>query len=129
MGIETTSDVPAETLFDAWKAEGQKAERWRPGMELTVKEPIRRCLYSRHRTRPRRGVTIDFDENVPSAVARAIRELASALDAGSADSVEVLHAFDLVHRSADDVPLIQAVADGTHAKAALVTTDKKHANA
>jgi hypothetical protein len=69
-------------------------------------------------------VRIVFDENMPPAVARAIRELASALGVGSADPVEVLHALDLVHQSTDDVPLIQAIADGTHAKVALVTTDK-----
>lgn len=67
---------------------------------------------------------IVFDENMPAAVARAIRELASALDAQSADPVEVLHALDLVGQGTDDVPLIQAVADGKHVKSALVTTDK-----
>jgi PIN domain-containing protein len=61
---------------------------------------------------------------MPPAVARAIRELASALDAGAADPVEVLHALDLVRRGTSDLPLIQAVADGSHAKAALITTDK-----
>lgn len=67
---------------------------------------------------------IVFDENMPRAVAHAIRELASALDIGSPDPVEVLHALDLVRQATADVPLIQAVADGTHAKSALITTDK-----
>lgn len=67
---------------------------------------------------------IVFDENMPPAVARAIRELASALDVGSPDPAEVLHAFDLAGQGTKDVPLIQAVADGTHAKSALITTDK-----
>jgi hypothetical protein len=69
-------------------------------------------------------VRIVFDENMPRAVAHAIRELAAALDVGSADPVEVLHALDLVRPSTDDVLLIQAVADGTHSKSALITTDK-----
>lgn len=67
---------------------------------------------------------IVFDENMPPAVARAIRELASMLDVGSRDPVQVLHATDLVHQGTGDVTLIQAVADGTHAKSALITTDK-----
>lgn len=67
---------------------------------------------------------IVFDENMPPAVARAIRQLASALDVGSPDPAEVLHAFDLAGQGTKDVPLIQAVADGTHAKSALITTDK-----
>jgi hypothetical protein len=69
-------------------------------------------------------VRVVFDENMPIHVARAIRELASALDVGSPDPVEVKHALDLVRRGTRDVPLIQAVADGSHAKAGLVTTDK-----
>jgi hypothetical protein len=69
-------------------------------------------------------VRIVFDENTPPAVARAIRELASALNVGVPDPVEVLHARDLVAQGTHDVPLIQAVADGTHAKSALITCDK-----
>lgn len=67
---------------------------------------------------------IAFDENTPPAVARAIRELASALNIGATDPVEVLHVRELVAQGTHDVPLIQTVADGTHAKSALVTTDK-----
>lgn len=77
-----------------------------------------------HSRDPHRGVRIVFDENMPPAVARAIRELASMLDVGSRDPVQVLHATDLVHQGTGDVTLIQAVADGTHAKSALITTDK-----
>jgi hypothetical protein len=69
-------------------------------------------------------VRIVFDENMPRAVARALRELASALDVGSTDPVEVLHALELVDRGTSDVLLIQAVADRSHAKAALITADR-----
>jgi hypothetical protein len=69
-------------------------------------------------------VRVVFDENMPPAVARAIRELAAVLDAGSPDPVEVRHALELVRHGTSDVPLVQAVADGLHAKAALITTDK-----
>jgi hypothetical protein len=63
-------------------------------------------------------VRIVFDENMPRPVARAIRELVVH------DPVEVLHALDLVQPSTGDVLLIQRVADGTHEKSALITTDK-----
>jgi len=38
--------------------------------------------------------------------------------------MQVLHALDFVDRGTPDVTLIQAVADGTDAKAVLITTDK-----
>jgi hypothetical protein len=38
--------------------------------------------------------------------------------------MEVLHALDFVEKGTPDVTLIQAVADGAHGKAVLITTDK-----
>lgn len=67
---------------------------------------------------------VAFDENTPRAVAHALRILAEADAKGSPEPMEVLHALDLLKRGAPDVALIQAVADGTHAKAVLITTDK-----
>jgi hypothetical protein len=69
-------------------------------------------------------VRLVFDENTPRAVARALRILAEADAVGSAEPMEVLHALDIVAMGTLDVPLIQAVADGSHAKAVLITTDK-----
>ncbi len=65
-----------------------------------------------------------FDENTPKAVAHAMRILAVADAAGSPEPLEVLHALDLVAGATQDVPLIQAVADGHHARSALITCDK-----
>ena len=65
-----------------------------------------------------------FDENTPPAVARALRILADADAVGMAEPVEVWHALDLVPMGTRDVTLIQALADGSHAKAALITSDK-----
>jgi PIN like domain len=65
-----------------------------------------------------------FDENTPSAVARALRILAEADGRGVPDPVEVLHATEVVARGTHDIPLIQAITDGAHAKTVLVTTDK-----
>ena len=67
---------------------------------------------------------VAFDENTPRAVAHALRILAVADAMGSPEPMEVLHALDFVERGTPDVTLIQAVADGTHAKAVLITTDK-----
>lgn len=67
---------------------------------------------------------IVFDENTPRAVAHALQILAMADAAGSPDPIEVLHALDLVGRGTPDVSLVQAVADGKHPKAALITSDK-----
>jgi PIN like domain len=61
---------------------------------------------------------------MPPSVARAIGILVAADTAGSPEIIEVMHARDLVARSTNDVPLIQAVADGSHEKSALITTDK-----
>jgi hypothetical protein len=69
-------------------------------------------------------VRIAFDENTPRAVAHALRILAEADAIGSPEPMEVLHALDFVEKGTPDVTLIQAVADGTHARAALITTDK-----
>ena len=66
---------------------------------------------------------IVFDENTTRAVAHALRILAVADAAGSPEPTEVLHALDLVGQGTSDVPLIQAVADVTHARAALITSD------
>lgn len=67
---------------------------------------------------------IAFDENTPQVVAQAVKLIAEADAAGAADPLEVLHALDVVAKGAKDVALIQAVADGTHARTALITTDK-----
>jgi hypothetical protein len=69
-------------------------------------------------------VRVAFDENTPRAVAHALRILAEADAKGSPEPMEVLHALDLLERGTPDVALIQAVADGTHAKSVLITTDK-----
>jgi hypothetical protein len=61
---------------------------------------------------------------MPPSVAQAIGILAAAEAAGAPEIIEVLHARDLVAQRTDDVLLIQAVADGSHEKAALITTDK-----
>jgi hypothetical protein len=65
-----------------------------------------------------------FDENTPASVARALRLLAEADGKGEPDPVEVLHATEVVPCGTHDVPLIQAIADDTHAKTVLITTDK-----
>jgi hypothetical protein len=57
-------------------------------------------------------------------VAHALRILAEADAIGSPDPMEVLHALDFVEKGTPDGTLIQAVADGTHTKAVLITTDK-----
>lgn len=67
---------------------------------------------------------IAFDENTPHVVAHAIKLIAEAETAGSADPLEVVHARDLVDRGTADVPLIQMVADSAHSRAALITSDK-----
>ncbi len=67
---------------------------------------------------------VAFDENMPPAVARAIKILAEANAIGASEQLEVLHAVDLVARGTPDVLLIQAVADVPRGKAALITTDK-----
>lgn len=67
---------------------------------------------------------IVFDENMPPAVAHAVRILAAADAVDLPEPIEVLHARELVARKTPDVLLIQAVADGSHTKAALITTDK-----
>lgn len=67
---------------------------------------------------------IAFDENTPLVVAHAIKLIAEAEMAGAAEPLEVVHARDLVSQGTDDVPLIQHVADGTHVRAALITSDK-----
>jgi hypothetical protein len=69
-------------------------------------------------------VRVAFDENTPRAVAHALRILAEADAIGSPEPMEVLHALDFVGKGTPDVTLIQAVADGTHAKAVLITSDK-----
>ena len=43
---------------------------------------------------------------------------------GSPEPLEVLYARELVAKKTPDVLLIQAVADGSHTKAALITADK-----
>lgn len=67
---------------------------------------------------------IVFDENTPRAVALALSILAVADAAGTAEPIEVQHALELVERRTPDVPLIQTVADGSHSRAALITSDK-----
>ena len=67
---------------------------------------------------------IVFDENTPRAVAMALGILTEADAVGMPEPVEVRHALDLVPIGTRDVTLIQALADGTHAKAALITCDK-----
>lgn len=62
-----------------------------------------------------------FDENMPRVLAEALRPIARALAAS--DSVEVLHALDLIPAGTPDVSLIEAVA-AFPGKAALITTDK-----
>lgn len=65
-----------------------------------------------------------FDENMPRALAQAMRILAEANAIGAPEPLEVLHALDVVKRGTSDIPLIEAVADAKHHKAALITTDK-----
>lgn len=67
---------------------------------------------------------IAFDENTPRVVAHAVKLIAEADAIGLPETLEVLHALDFAEKGIEDVPLIQAVADGTHARAALITTDK-----
>ena len=67
---------------------------------------------------------IVFDEHTPRAVAHALRPLVAAENVGQADPVEVWHALDLFEKGLRDTILIERVADGTHARAALVTSDK-----
>lgn len=67
---------------------------------------------------------IVFDENTPRVVAHAVKLIAEADAIGDHVPLEVLHALDLVNRGTKDVPLIQQVADGTHTRAALITSDK-----
>ncbi len=67
---------------------------------------------------------IVFDENTPRVVAHAVKLIAEAEMAGMPDSLEVFHALDFAPRGTKDVPLIQRVADGTHAKSTLITSDK-----
>jgi len=69
-------------------------------------------------------VRLVVDENTPRVVAHAVKLIAEAETAGSAEPLEVLHALDLVGKGTLDVPLIQKVADGSHARAALITSDK-----
>jgi len=69
-------------------------------------------------------VRVAFDENTPRAVAHALRILAEADAIGSPEPMEVLHALNFVEKGTPDGTLIQAVADGTHTKAVLITTDK-----
>ncbi len=67
---------------------------------------------------------IAFDENTPRVVAHAIKLIAEAEMAGSVDPIEVLHALDFTVAGTKDVSLITMVADGTHRRAALITSDK-----
>jgi hypothetical protein len=69
-------------------------------------------------------VRLVFDENTPRVVAHAVKLIAEAETAGSPEPLEVLHALDLVGKGTHDVPLIQKVADGSHPRAALITSDK-----
>ena len=56
--------------------------------------------------------------------AHALRILAEADAIGSPEPMEVLHALDFVEQGMPDITLIQAVTDGAHCKAVLITTDK-----
>jgi hypothetical protein len=69
-------------------------------------------------------VRVVFDENTPYVVARAVKLIAEAEATGAPYRLEVLHARDLVPPGTSDVLLILRVADGTHDRAALITTDK-----
>jgi len=69
-------------------------------------------------------VRIVFDENTPKSVAHAIKLLAEPEFSIPNETLEVLHALDLIRPGTPDTTLIQSVADGTHAKSALITTDK-----
>lgn len=65
-----------------------------------------------------------FDENMPNAVAHAVKAIAEAEAHSSGMGLEVLHALDLITKGTLDVPLIQAIAEGSHSTAVLITTDK-----
>ncbi len=65
-----------------------------------------------------------FDENMPKVVAHAVKIIAEAEARGAGAGLEVLHALDLISKGTLDVPLIQVIADGSHSKAVLITTDK-----
>lgn len=67
---------------------------------------------------------IAFDENTPRVVAHAIKLIAEAEMAGSAEPLEVLHAQDFAARGTSDVALIQLVAEGMHRRSGLITSDK-----
>ncbi len=67
---------------------------------------------------------IVFDENTPITVAHAIRLLIEPENIGRHDPIEVRHALDLFDKGLPDTTLIERVADNTHLKAALITTDK-----
>jgi hypothetical protein len=69
-------------------------------------------------------VRIAFDENTPPAVTQALRILVVADAIGGPEPIEVLHALELVATGTLDVPLIQAVIDGSQGRAALITSDK-----
>jgi hypothetical protein len=69
-------------------------------------------------------VKVVFDENTPRVVAHAIKLIVEADALGSQESLEVHHALDIVQNGTKDVLLIQAVVEGGHSRAALVTTDK-----
>lgn len=65
-----------------------------------------------------------FDENMPKVVAHAVKIIAEAEAGGPGETLEVLHALDLIAKGTPDVLLIQAIADGSHGTAVLITTDK-----
>lgn len=65
-----------------------------------------------------------FDENMPRAVAHAVKAIAEAEAHGSGMALEVLHALDFIAKGAPDVLLIQAIAESSQGKAVLITTDK-----
>lgn len=67
---------------------------------------------------------IVFDENTPPRVAQAIALLVAAGDPASAETIEVLHARDLVATGTPDVSLIERVIAGAQGKAALITADR-----
>jgi len=61
---------------------------------------------------------------MPKVVAHAVKIIAEAEASGAGASLEVLHALDFIAKGTPDVPLIQAIADGGHYRAVLITTDK-----
>jgi hypothetical protein len=69
-------------------------------------------------------VRIVFDENTPKSVARAIKLLAEPEFSVPGETLQILHALDVIAAGTPDTTLIQSIADGTHAKSALITTDK-----